>query len=171
MIYYSSIKSPVGAIFFALRNNYICLLSLGRNADEDFHRYLSRVYDDEPVKLSTSKLQHMINQLNEYFAGVRTEFDIPVKPEGTDFQQQVWQALLDLPYGRVISYGDLAVKLNNPGGMRAVGAANGKNPIPILIPCHRVIAADGSLGGYTGGLDIKRKILDIEQQQFTPTLF
>jgi methylated-DNA-[protein]-cysteine S-methyltransferase len=101
-------------------------------------------------------------QLEEYFAGYRQNFDLPLDPGGTDFQRRVWRALLDIPYGKAVSYKELARRVDRPKGFQAVGQANGKNPLPILIPCHRVIAADGTLGGYSGGLDRKRFLLDLE---------
>lgn len=108
-------------------------------------------------------------QLTEYFAGNRREFDLELRPQGTEFQQEVWQQLRRIPWGRTISYGELAKRLFVPGGARAVGAANGRNPIPVIVPCHRVIAADGSLGGYSGGLERKRFLLQLEGAQ-TPEL-
>jgi methylated-DNA-[protein]-cysteine S-methyltransferase len=102
-------------------------------------------------------------QLEEYMAGTRTEFDLPLKPEGTEFQKKVWNALLLIPYGETKSYKDIAVLIDNPKGCRAVGMANNRNPIPIIIPCHRVIGANGSLIGYGGGLDIKVKLLELER--------
>ena len=105
-----------------------------------------------------------INQLNEYFEGQRQVFDVPINIlTGTPFQQKVWQALLKIPYGQTISYAQLAGQVGNPKGFRACANANGKNPISLIIPCHRVIASDGSLGGYTGGLDIKQTLLAIEK--------
>ena len=101
-------------------------------------------------------------QLREYFAGRRTEFDLPLQPEGTRFQQIVWRHLQDVPYGETISYGELARRTGNPKASRAVGAANGANPIPIVIPCHRVIGANGKLTGFGGGLPIKEKLLTLE---------
>jgi methylated-DNA-[protein]-cysteine S-methyltransferase len=103
-------------------------------------------------------------QLEEYFAGTRTEFDLPLAPTGTGFQLRVWQALTEIPYGRTESYGHVAARLGLvPGASRAVGLANGANPISIVVPCHRVIGANGSLTGYGGGLDRKRFLLDLEQ--------
>ena len=98
-------------------------------------------------------------QLAEYFAGTRTEFDLPLHPAGTPFQQRVWAALSEIPYGRTTSYGATAASIGAPGAARAVGAANGLNPIPILVPCHRVVGANGSLTGYGGGLDAKKWLL------------
>jgi len=101
-------------------------------------------------------------ELDEYFAGRRTTFDVPLAPQGTAFQQRVWKALLGIPYGRTVSYGEIARRIGQPTAVRAVGLANGRNPIPILIPCHRVIGADGSLTGFGGGLPIKRALLALE---------
>jgi methylated-DNA-[protein]-cysteine S-methyltransferase len=101
-------------------------------------------------------------QLGEYFAGTRRAFELPLAPRGTPFQRATWQELSDIPWGTAISYGELARRLGRPGGPRAVGQANGANPIPIVVPCHRVIAADGTLGGYGGGLELKRRLLALE---------
>jgi methylated-DNA-[protein]-cysteine S-methyltransferase len=98
-------------------------------------------------------------QLNEYFAGTRREFDLPLRLRGTEFQKRVWHELTEIPYGQTWSYGELAKRINNPSASRAVGLANGRNPISILVPCHRVIGADGSLTGYGGGLERKRWLL------------
>lgn len=105
-----------------------------------------------------------IRQLEEYFAGRRREFELNLAPRGTDFQRRVWNALLEIPYGETCTYSDIAKKLRNPNAVRAVGLANGRNPLPIVIPCHRVIGADGSLTGYGGGLAIKRQLLALEGQ-------
>lgn len=101
-------------------------------------------------------------QLHEYFAGQRQQFTLPLAPQGTKFQQTVWQALRTIPYGQTWSYGQLARQIGKPGASRAVGAANGRNPIPIIIPCHRVIGADGSLTGFGGGLPTKIALLQLE---------
>ncbi|MEO8690250.1 MAG: methylated-DNA--[protein]-cysteine S-methyltransferase [Solirubrobacteraceae bacterium] len=101
-------------------------------------------------------------QLTEYFAGERTAFDLPLRPAGAPFQLRVWEALLRIPYGETASYGELARELGHPTAARAVGAANGRNPIAIVVPCHRVIGSNGSLTGYAGGLECKRALLDLE---------
>jgi methylated-DNA-[protein]-cysteine S-methyltransferase len=106
-------------------------------------------------------LQQAVTQLEEYFAGERAEFDIPMAFDGTDFQRRVWTELCRIPYGETISYGELACRVGRPRGPRAVGQANGKNPIPIIVPCHRVVASDG-IGGYGGGLPMKRALLAVE---------
>jgi methylated-DNA-[protein]-cysteine S-methyltransferase len=102
-------------------------------------------------------------QFDEYFAGKRQIFDLPLSTDGTPFQQTVWAQLQEIPYGKTISYAQLAQAIHHPKACRAVGSANGKNPISIIIPCHRVIAANGSLGGYAGGLDIKKQLLALEK--------
>jgi methylated-DNA-[protein]-cysteine S-methyltransferase len=101
-------------------------------------------------------------QLSEYFAGERTDFDLPLAPAGSDFQRSVWDALQKLGHGEVVDYGGLGTRIGRPGAARAVGRANATNPIPIIIPCHRVIGADGTLTGYAGGLDAKLALLRLE---------
>jgi len=163
--------SPVGRLYLGQHSQGLCVLTLGEGAQEKLFSYVGKTFPVAELKASKPILKNTINQLAEYFSGERTDFELELCLSGTDFQKRVWQGLKEIPYGKTISYGDLATQLNSPGGMRAVGSANGQNPIPIVVPCHRVIAADGSLGGYTGGLNIKRKLLDLEQQKFTPTLF
>jgi methylated-DNA-[protein]-cysteine S-methyltransferase len=111
---------------------------------------------DHPV------IQQAIRQLNEYFGGQRTAFDLPLSPSGTGFQQSVWKKLQEIPFGKTISYGGLAERLGDINKVRAVGKANGKNPIPVIIPCHRVIGADNKLIGYAGGIERKRWLLQHE---------
>lgn len=106
-------------------------------------------------------------QLRAYFAGELENFDLPLAPTGTSFQQRVWKELCLIPYGATISYGELARRIGNPNASRAVGLANGSNPIPIIIPCHRVIGSNGKLTGYGGGLPIKEKLLALERRQLT----
>ncbi|MEJ2038818.1 MAG: methylated-DNA--[protein]-cysteine S-methyltransferase [Desulfosarcinaceae bacterium] len=102
-------------------------------------------------------------QLSAYFKGKLKRFDLPLAPKGTEFQQRVWRALRNIAYGELVSYGDIALAVGNPKAVRAVGAANGKNPIPIIVPCHRVIGSDGSLTGFGGGLDVKQRLIDLER--------
>ena len=105
-------------------------------------------------------------QLTEYLDGERRNFDLPLEPKGTEFQRQVWKVLCEIPYGETVTYTELAEMIGNPKAIRAAGAANGKNPIYMIIPCHRVIGRDGSLTGYAGGLDIKEKLLKLEGAEF-----
>ena len=125
---------------------------------------LSRI--DEPVPSPDSSLPvwagEVKRQLAEYFEGTRESFDLPLAPQGTPFQMRVWLGLLDIPFGKTCSYMDLSRKLGDQKAIRAVGRANGQNPIAIIIPCHRVIGSDGSLTGYAGGLEMKKNLLDHE---------
>ena len=128
--------------------------------------------DSKAIDLRESKraLAPYLRELNEYFAGERREFTIPLDLRGTDFQLACWRALLAIPYGETRSYGDIARAIGHPQAFRAVGMSNNRNPVAIVVPCHRVIASGGSLCGYGGGLDIKRKLLDLEQGQVHPRL-
>jgi methylated-DNA-[protein]-cysteine S-methyltransferase len=113
----------------------------------------------------------LADQLDAYFAGELIGFTVPLAPRGTDFQQRVWAALLEIPYGQTQSYGQLAERIGSPGAARAVGLANGKNPIGIVIPCHRVVGSNGNLTGYGGGLDRKKQLLDLELEVSGAALF
>ena len=140
------ISTPMGPLTLFAEENCLAALVFGDYGG----------YDHLPLFEETRR------QLEEYFAGTRQNFDLPLNPSGTAFQRRVWRALLDIPYGTALSYRELARRVDCPKGYRAVGQANGKNPIPILIPCHRVIGADGTLGGYSAGLDRKRFLLELE---------
>lgn len=118
----------------------------------------------------TEETERVATQLREYFEGSRQDFDLDLDPKGTDFQRRVWAELLKVPYGQTCSYADIARALGQPTATRAVGAANGANPIGLVVPCHRVIGADKSLTGYAGGLDLKRKLLEHEGA-IAPALF
>ncbi len=121
---------------------------------------------DPKVKSKSASILKLLKQgeaeLQEYFSGKRQQFSIKLDLVGTDFERKVWKALYRIPYGKTISYKDLALKIKNPKAFRAVGSANGRNPLCIIVPCHRVIAANGKLGGYSGGLMMKRKLLKLE---------
>jgi methylated-DNA-[protein]-cysteine S-methyltransferase len=107
-------------------------------------------------------LERAVAQLKQYFAGERTEFDLPLDLHGTEFQQLAWRSLASIPYGQTATYGEQARRIGRPKAVRAIGAANGRNPVSIILPCHRVVGADGSLTGFAGGLDAKRQLLDFE---------
>jgi O-6-methylguanine DNA methyltransferase len=155
-------SSPVGPLFLAASPKGLVQLE-----------FEARVQNLNPktIQLQESRelLTPCLDQLNEYFAGQRREFSIPLDLRGTDFQLKCWRALLDIPYGETRSYRDLAQTIGHPNAFRAVGMSNNRNPVAIVVPCHRVIAADGSLCGYGGGLDIKRKLLDLECGQLPGT--
>lgn len=152
--FYKVIKSPVGSL--VLISNKSALIGI------EFENEKVENLPNKPLKDNHPILKKAEKQLIEYFAGNRKEFDIPLKLEGTDFQKKVWQELTKIPFGKTISYQELAEKMGNKNKARAVGNANGKNPIPIIIPCHRVIEKNGKLGGFGGGLKIKKFLLQLE---------
>jgi len=128
--------------------------------------------DEKPKsEVIPSALMPVCRQLEAYFRGDLTQFDVAVRPEGTAFQKKIWKALMEIPFGSTVSYGDLAAELGNPGAVRAVASANAQNPIWILIPCHRVVGSDGALRGYAGGLHRKKWLLDHERGSCQYSLF
>ncbi|MBV6430956.1 MAG: Methylated-DNA--protein-cysteine methyltransferase [Bryobacteraceae bacterium] len=154
-VYYSEMASPAGRLLLAGTGDALRMLSFtmgpkAREAAADWVR------DEGPF-------ERVKAELGEYFSGERREFSVNLAPAGTDFQLRVWSALREIPYGTTISYGELARRIGNPKGSRAVGLANGANPIAIIVPCHRVIGSTGKLTGFGGGLDIKQRLLDLER--------
>lgn len=149
------VDSPVGPLTLVRAGNVLTGLYMEgqrhRPAEEDFGER-----DDAPFA-------DVIEQLEEYFAGRRRDFELELALAGTPFQRGVWSALREIPYGETISYGDLAERIGRPSAARAVGMANGRNPIGIIVPCHRVVGSTGDLTGYGGGLDRKRRLLDLER--------
>jgi methylated-DNA-[protein]-cysteine S-methyltransferase len=149
-------KSPVGPLY---------LVACAKGLQGVFFKKQSAkcVNELDPSHPAEKLILDAVKQLTEYFAGKRKSFDIDLNFAGTTFQNRVWQALCEIPYGKTVAYKDIAKKIKNDKAVRAVGTANGKNPFCIIVPCHRVIAADGSIGGYGGGISVKRKLLEIEQ--------
>ena len=162
MIHYRTIDSPIGPLTLAGRGSALTNL---RMVDQTYEPSRDG-WSPEPGAFAD-----VIDQLSAYFAGELTEFDVELDLRGTDFQRRVWKALLTIPYGETRSYGEIAEQIGAPGAARAVGLANGHNPIAIIVPCHRVIGASGSLTGYGGGLDRKRTLLELEKQREKLTLF
>lgn len=160
--YYDYQDSPIGRLLLA--GDGEALTVIGFPSGKGQRRHQSGWQRDEAPLVDAKR------QLSAYFAGELQEFDLPLKPEGTEFQRRVWAALRKIPFGETWSYGQLANELGNPKASRAVGAANGKNPIPIIIPCHRVIGSTGKLTGFGGGLATKEYLLDMEAQQRAPQL-
>lgn len=154
-------KFPLGKIFICSNINGLCRIGINTNFEKEV-RWLTNSFHKYDIVFNTDKNYPYINQLDEYFRGYRMKFDVPVIPIGTDFQKSVWNVLKDIPYGETISYKEMAIKLGNPRASRAVGQANNRNPIPIIIPCHRVIGSDGSLMGYGGGINIKKYLIEFE---------
>lgn len=154
MMHYSYLESPIGPLLIAGDREGLCEIRFPKNASPP---------KPEPDWIESSKyLDQALSQLSAYFEGTLRDFTLSLAPKGTAFQRRVWEALQDIPYGRTISYGELARIVGRPKAARAVGAANGKNPLPIVIPCHRVIGASGKLTGYAGGLDVKKALLELE---------
>jgi methylated-DNA-[protein]-cysteine S-methyltransferase len=163
-IEFRTVDSPVGPLTLAGRDGRLMHLRMVDQTYEPSHDGWER---DEAA------FTDAVEQLESYFAGERFEFDLELELVGTPFQRRVWEALLTIPYGETRSYGEIAVQIGSPGAFRAVGLANGHNPIGIIVPCHRVIGANGSLTGYGGGLDRKRVLLALEKSRnpAIPTLF
>ncbi|MGN0937368.1 MULTISPECIES: methylated-DNA--[protein]-cysteine S-methyltransferase [unclassified Acinetobacter] len=156
---YQFLDSPVGQLKLVAHETALVAV-LWENENPNRVRLAALVEDRQhPILLKTAQ------QLNEYFAGKRQQFDLPLDFEGTEFQQQVWQALLTIPFGETRSYKQIAEQIGNVKAVRAVGAANGKNPISIIAPCHRVVGANGKLVGFAGGLENKEILLKIEKLQ------
>jgi methylated-DNA-[protein]-cysteine S-methyltransferase len=154
---YKIMESPVGKLKLIASDE--ALVEIRWQSDKP-----QRVRPEEPVEDANHPvLEKSEQQLNEYFAGKRKSFSIPLDMQGTPFQKNVWEALLAIPFGETRSYGDLAKLLGNPNATRAVGAANGRNPLPIIVPCHRVIGSSGKLTGFGGGLDTKARLLKLEE--------
>ena len=156
-------NSPVGPLFLAASAKGLVRL--------EFETRVMKL-DSGSIDLRESKsaLAPYLRELDEYFARERREFSFPLDLRGTDFQLACWHALLDIPYGETRSYADIARAIGHPHAYRAVGMSNNRNPVAIVVPCHRVIASSGSLCGYGGGLDLKRRLLDLEQTNRSPLL-
>jgi methylated-DNA-[protein]-cysteine S-methyltransferase len=151
---WTRIESPIGDLTIVAENDAIVAIEMSPARPATT---ASAVREDDHPLLNEAK-----RQFDAYFRGELNTFSLPLRPSGTDFQQRVWKALERIPYGVTASYGDIAKAIGAPGSSRAVGAANGANPLPIVVPCHRVIGSNGSLTGYGGGVDRKRKLLALE---------
>lgn len=152
------VQTPIGALKIVATEKGLAALLWENDKPERVRLNHGPVDNNDPILLETER------QLKEYFAGQRQRFDLPLDFIGTDFQKSVWHALLAIPFGETRSYGQIARQLGNEKAMRAVGAANGKNPIAIIAPCHRVIGASGALTGFAGGLEAKQFLLDLEAE-------
>jgi methylated-DNA-[protein]-cysteine S-methyltransferase len=157
-VYYRHVTSPLGKLLLTSDGRALTAVHMLR-LDEDSVPSTSSLWQKDHGQLDGPAAQ-----LEAYFEGDRVNFDLTMKPAGTPFQQRVWQELCRIPYGTAISYAELARRIGQTGASRAVGGANGRNPIAIIVPCHRVISSDGALGGYGGGLDRKRWLLEHEAE-------
>jgi methylated-DNA-[protein]-cysteine S-methyltransferase len=158
-IYYTSYESPVGPLLLAGNANGLRMVS--------FESSNHAAPPQADWKQDKAPFVEIIRQLQAYFRGELREFDVRLALEGTEFQLRVWNTLREIPYGETISYLQLAERIGNPRAVRAVGLANGSNPIPIIVPCHRVIGSDGSLTGFGGGISTKKKLLELESKQLS----
>ncbi|GAB4243251.1 MAG: methylated-DNA--[protein]-cysteine S-methyltransferase [Acidobacteriota bacterium] len=155
-------RSPLGEIVVAAREAGICRVVIGTSLQGDWLRWFEREYGARPRLGSHHWVERFVRELEEYVAGERRSFDVPVVLAGTEFQERVWRLLLEIPYGATKTYGELARELGNPRSCRAVGRAAAQNPVPILVPCHRLVGAGGRLVGFSAGLELKERLLEIE---------
>lgn len=162
MIYYSKIEVPELKITLLMAKNDkgVCSIEFSSNVVK-FLKMLAKRYSDG-IEFAPKKLKAEVRQIQEYFSGRRKTFNMKLFLKGTEFQKKVWYAIAEVKFGKTASYDWISKRIKNPGALRAVGSACGKNPVPIVIPCHRIISKDGSIGGFGGGLPLKRKLLKIE---------
>lgn len=149
------LKSPIGKLYFVVSEQGLC----GIFFNQQDYPLIKKIEKSNP---SHKFLQESVEQVEDYFLGRLKKFNLKLNLQGTEFQKKVWRELLKIPYGQTVSYQQIAARIRNPKAVRAVGSANGKNPICVIVPCHRVISADGKIGGYSGGLDKKKKLLSLE---------
>jgi methylated-DNA-[protein]-cysteine S-methyltransferase len=161
------LDSPIGPLTAVAVGGSLC----GLYMDLQRHRPAQETFGHPADDTSAAPFGAVAEQLKAYFDGELTEFDVPISMLGTPFQRRVWAALQEIPYGETVSYGELAAEIGNPSASRAVGLANGRNPISVIVPCHRVVGAGGDLTGYGGGLERKRYLLDFERGRTPAALF
>jgi methylated-DNA-[protein]-cysteine S-methyltransferase len=165
-VVWREMESPIGILTLAATSNGLCYLSFGK--DEDALRlktFLDKAFHSYQLEKNGQALLLYVNQLQEYFSKKRTQFDLPLDLYGTPFQKKVWSQLRNIPFGEIRTYKEIAQAIGRSKAVRAVGGANNRNPIPIIIPCHRIIGSNGSLVGYAGGIEIKEYLLTLEANQ------
>jgi O-6-methylguanine DNA methyltransferase len=164
--YFEQITSPVGGLGILVDDagRLVRLAFLGRDGDAE-STFQTQLAGGDRLVADPGRCAEVARQLGEYFDGERQRFDLELAPRGTDFQRQVWRSLAEIPFGETRSYAEIAERIGRPRAVRAVGRANGANPIPIIVPCHRVVGSDGSLTGFGGGLEAKRRLLDLESRE------
>ena len=158
-LFYKEMESPVGKLKLVASANALIAVLWERERPNRVKLAMLQHDPQQPILIETER------QLGEYFAGTRNQFDLPLEPAGTEFQKKVWQALREIPFGQTRSYLDLAKSIGSAKAVRAVGAANGKNPLSIVVPCHRIVGANGALTGFAGGLKAKAKLLALEARR------
>ena len=157
MLSYKEMESPVGKLKLVANANVLVAILWERERPNRIKLAMLKCDPQQPILVETER------QLKEYFAGTRNEFHLPLEPAGTEFQKKVWRALREIPFGQTRSYLELAKSIGSAKAVRAVGAANGKNPLSIIVPCHRVVGANGTLTGFAGGIEVKAKLLAHER--------
>jgi len=163
VITWAALKTRIGKVRVAATQRGVCKIALGKETAEDFFGWLERYVGRAPRKPERCGIVALaLDQIAEYLSRRRREFDLPLDVRGTEFQRRMWAAVANIPYGQTRTYAEVARAIGKPKAVRAVGAANGANPLPLVVPCHRVLGSDGSLTGYGGGLDVKRKLLEME---------
>jgi methylated-DNA-[protein]-cysteine S-methyltransferase len=162
MVYCTSFDSKIGLIYVASTDKGVCKVSVPRQSRKDFFRWLDDNFDDSDVVDNKSRNKEVIDQLTRYFNGKLAKFTCSTDLMGTPFQIRVWKELTKIPYGTTITYKQLAKRLGTSRGFQAVGRANATNPVPIIVPCHRVVGTDGSLVGYGSGIKTKEFLLKLE---------
>lgn len=159
LVYCKLWKSPVCDLYLYADDEHLLAVTFKENNSA----VVNKLKLNEAIKQTSPIIEKAIQQLNEYFQGQRKKFELPVTLQGTDFQMRAWKELRRIPFGKTISYSEQAVKMESPKAVRAVGSANGKNPISIIIPCHRVITCQSKISGYAGGAEVKGKLLELER--------
>lgn len=159
---YRRLQTPLGELLVVSSGGGLCRISFPRERSGQWESWFDRHFGEVPCPGSSPVLDRAVRQLDEYFAHRRRVFDIPLDLRGTPFQLQVWHELLNIPFGASLSYGEVAGRVGRPRGSQAVGSAVGKNPVPVIVPCHRVLGWDGSLVGFGGGLETKVRLLELE---------
>lgn len=157
------VETPIGVLRLAVTQAGVARIGLPRSSGPGFAGWLRTTFADAERRPWLPLVDKLSQELGEYFAGRRREFSLPLDLRGTEFQRAVWREIAAIPYGETRTYGEIAAAAGSPRAVRAAGTATGNNPVPILIPCHRVIAAKGRLGGFSGGLDAKRRLLALER--------
>ncbi|WP_338449232.1 methylated-DNA--[protein]-cysteine S-methyltransferase [Niallia oryzisoli] len=163
VIYWSLLNHKAWKMYLAATDKGICFVGSQNMPFDEVINWAEKAFPGSPLEENAKKLQPYVEQITEYLEGERKSFSIPFDYNGTEFQQAVWKALCEIPYGETKSYSDIAHHIQKPAAVRAVGAAIGKNPVLITIPCHRVVGKNGSLTGFRGGLDMKKQLLELER--------
>ncbi|WP_440895582.1 methylated-DNA--[protein]-cysteine S-methyltransferase [Amphibacillus sp. Q70] len=163
VVYYGKVNHDNWSIYMAATDKGLCYLSSPNNGLNEIKKWLDKNRPDTVLIENEEKIKQYSQQVSEYLNGQRKAFDLPLDMKGTTFQELVWRELQNIPYGEIVSYSDIANRIGRPKAVRAVGAANGANPVMIVVPCHRVIAKSGDLTGFRGGIEMKKALLALEK--------